>query len=251
MSTAKLRRPGPVGGKRHENRLQRSQTLRAAALRLFLDRGIEGVAIDDIVAEAKVAKGSFYRYFADKLALVETLIAPVRVKIETALKGCENALAVAKNETDLLGAYLQMATELSGVLFEDRDIVMLYVRESRSANVGARRPVCDLAESLAEWAYRLTRAAESHGLLRKVNARVTGVAVLGAIERLLYETLRGAPPAEPLAMAEALIAMVLEGLRPPSASAALANRDGAPSTRGADPGSRKNARRRARTTASR
>src|SRR5262245_48909942 len=56
-------RPGPVGGKRDENRRRRTEEIAAAAQRLFLARGVLGVTIDDIVREAAVAKGSFYRYF--------------------------------------------------------------------------------------------------------------------------------------------------------------------------------------------
>ena len=43
-------------------------------MRAFLERGIESVSIDDITREAGVAKGSFYRYFADKDALVGAVI---------------------------------------------------------------------------------------------------------------------------------------------------------------------------------
>ena len=219
-----MSRPGPVGGKRHENRLQRAQTLRVAALGLFLERGIESVAIDDIVERANVAKGSFYRYYTDKRALVSEIMAPLYSKLTEALEHCERALGAAKDDAELHGAYLQMATELAGVLFENLEVVRLYIQESRAPSVAARVPVCELAEHLADWAYKLTVVAEDRGLLRAVNARVTGVSVLGAIERLLFESLRGSPPAEPLAVAEALISMVLEGLRPRSRSRSYRSR---------------------------
>lgn len=212
MSNTK--RPGQVGGKRHENRLAKTQELLTASLALFLQDGIEGVAIDDIISRAHMAKGNFYRYFEDKRALVAALISPVRERVLGVLTRCEQALAAARNDEELMASYQTAALELAGTLFEELDVVRLYVQESRAANVGARTPVCALAGELSEWAYRLTLAAESHGLLRKVNARVTAVAVLGAVERLLFEALRGAPADTPVAVGEALIAMVLDGLRP-------------------------------------
>ena len=209
-----IKRPGQIGGKRQENRLQKTQELMSAALALFLQDGIEGVAIDDIISRAGMAKGNFYRYFEDKRALVEALIAPVRLSVIGGLERCEQALAAARNNDELTAAYQTCAFEMAGVWTEQVDTVRLYVQESRAASVGARTPVCELAAELSEWMYKLTLAAESHGLLRKVNARVTGVAVLGAVERLLYDQLRGAPADTPLAIAEAMISMALDGLRP-------------------------------------
>lgn len=212
MSNTK--RPGQVGGKRHENRLQKTQELTTAALALFLQNGIEGVAIDDIISRAAMAKGNFYRYFEDKRSLVDALISPVRLALVEILTTCEKALAAARNDQELMDGYQNAALGLAGIWVEYVDVVRLYVQESRAANVGARAPVCALAGELAEWAYKLTLAAESHGLLRKVNARVTSVAVLGAVERLIFEALRGAPADTPIASGEALISMVIDGLRP-------------------------------------
>jgi AcrR family transcriptional regulator len=232
---SKKKRPGAVGGKRQENRLQKTQTLTAAALSLFLEHGIEGVAIDDIIARAGMAKGNFYRYFADKRALVEALITPVRAAVLGVLTRCEQALAAARDDGELVAAYQAAALEIAGVVLAELDVVRLYVQESRAANVGARAPICALAGELADWSYALTLAAESHGLLRHVNARVTAVAVLGAVERLIFEALRGAPADTPAAVGEALIAMVLDGLRSPLKPIAKpASRGGAPPKANAD-----------------
>ena len=77
-------RPGQPGGRRDTNRRERTKALSDAALALFLARGIEVVTIEDITTRAGVAKGSFYRYFDDKQALVEALFAPVASKVMAA-----------------------------------------------------------------------------------------------------------------------------------------------------------------------
>ncbi|HVI32678.1 helix-turn-helix domain-containing protein [Phenylobacterium sp.] len=59
---------------------------RAALLRaghaLFAERSVDGVSIDDIVACADVAKGSFYNHFPDKDALAREVAAEVRGAVE-------------------------------------------------------------------------------------------------------------------------------------------------------------------------
>ncbi len=59
---------------------------RAALLRagqtLFAARSVDGVSIDDIVAAADVAKGSFYNHFPDKDALAQALADQARRSAE-------------------------------------------------------------------------------------------------------------------------------------------------------------------------
>jgi AcrR family transcriptional regulator len=80
--------PAPVAGirapaakSRGRNGAKRAQTreaLRRAALRLFAAAPVEGVSIDAIVAEAGVAKGSFYNHFADRQALAKDVAGSIR-----------------------------------------------------------------------------------------------------------------------------------------------------------------------------
>lgn len=59
--------PGP-----RQRDLRSAAILDAAAL-LFVEKGISGTSIDDIVVQAGVAKGTFYHYFQDRAAMLEAL----------------------------------------------------------------------------------------------------------------------------------------------------------------------------------
>lgn len=59
----------------------RAALLRAGAT-LFAARSVDGVSIDDIVAAADVAKGSFYNHFEDKEALARAVAEEVRGGVE-------------------------------------------------------------------------------------------------------------------------------------------------------------------------
>lgn len=54
----------------------------AAGFDLLVERPIDAIAIDDVVAKAGVAKGSFFNHFADKAAFATAIATEVRVEVE-------------------------------------------------------------------------------------------------------------------------------------------------------------------------
>ena len=62
-------------GKLQENKLKKRQALLDAAYELFMEQGAGKTSIDNIVTRARVAKGTFYLYFTEKvLALADCLL---------------------------------------------------------------------------------------------------------------------------------------------------------------------------------
>lgn len=205
-------RPGPEGGVRDATRRARTATLATAALRLFLDRGVEAVTIDEIASRAGLAKGTFYTYFRDKADVVEALLAPVTAKVRGAFDRCEAALRAVEDPAALPGAYLALADALATALAEHQGVALLYLQESRMPAVGARAPVALFAREVRERAVVLTHAARTHGLLRALDARVTANAVVGAVESLVFLALSGEDLGAPEAASAALIELVLHGV---------------------------------------
>jgi len=58
----------------NENKKQKEQTLYNTAFKLFTTKGVQNTAINDIVREAGIAKGTFYLYFKDKYDILDKLI---------------------------------------------------------------------------------------------------------------------------------------------------------------------------------
>lgn len=57
-------------------------SLLASGRKLFAERPFDAVAIDDIVQQAGVAKGTFYNHFDDKDALLAAIVSDIRYGIE-------------------------------------------------------------------------------------------------------------------------------------------------------------------------
>ncbi|MBU8895445.1 TetR/AcrR family transcriptional regulator [Corallococcus sp. H22C18031201] len=218
---ATLKRPGPRGGPRDVNRRERTRVLEDAALRLFLERGLDAVTIDDITQAAGVAKGTFYRYFEDKAALVDALLAPVREALLEGLEVCGRALVAARDVETMFEAYRAMAAVIAGALLQYPSVVRLYLQECRGPAVGARQKVVALARQVAHHAVDITQKAHTHGLLRPIRPAVSALAVVGAVERLLLAVLseEDAGLGNPLEIPDALTTLVLDGLRRPGGPA--------------------------------
>ena len=206
-------RPGPVGGKRDQNRRRRTRELCEAGLALFLEHGTESVTIDQIVEQAGIAKGSFYRYFKDKEELVETLFAPLQEALEDNFNTCAQAVKEASELPGLLFAYQEFAIRLNDIFFENRQLILLYLQENRAPAHGARKAIGALAVSITKGANALTNAAEVHGLLRPFDPRVSTLAVIGALERILFGFLRDEDVGEFELFAPSFISLIFDGLR--------------------------------------
>lgn len=205
-------RPGRAGSTREKNRQKRTSALCRAALGLFLERGLEATTVDEITRAAGVAKGSFYRYFDDKIQVVEALFAPLEVEMEAAMRRCSVALASARTAPELNDAYGGLATELGMQLLESPELVKLYLQESRGPAEGARAPIRRLSHELMEGAIALTRVAHAQGLIRDLPPEISAVAVIGAVEGMLMQYFEG-QRMDPALATGALISMVLDGIR--------------------------------------
>jgi AcrR family transcriptional regulator len=206
-------RPGKPGGVRETNRKAREEALSSAAMHLFLARGIEETTIDEITHAAGMAKGSFYRYYGDKRALVSALFEPVSAEIEAAMVACRKALEDPVNRDQMVSAWKTLGDALASTIFSHIGVVRLYLQESRGPASGARAPVVAASGMIGRHAIEITRQAHVHGILRPIHPAVSALAVVGAVERLLSALFSGEDVGNPLEIPAALTTLIVEGLR--------------------------------------
>lgn len=204
-------RPGRPGGPRDQARRERVAALCTAAVRLFLERGIDGVRIEDLTAAAGVAKGAFYYYFRDLEELSAALFEPAATATAAAFTRCRDGLA--EPSADLAGVYQRLAIDLGGVLIQHLDVVRLYLQERRGPDRGARRPVRAWARRLENGARWLTEEARRHRAMRDLPPPLVAHAVLGAAEQVLAAALTTRDLGDPAAAVRDLITLVLDGTR--------------------------------------
>jgi AcrR family transcriptional regulator len=91
---ARAQTPRPPSRRRPRAQAQaRRQAILDAALTVFAARGYEAARLDDVAAQAGVAKGTLYLYFKDKQALFEELVrgavTPIMERVSSAARAPE------------------------------------------------------------------------------------------------------------------------------------------------------------------
>ena len=106
-----------VEGKKQEKR----RALLDAAYELFLERGAAKTSVEDITSRAKVGKGTFYLYFADKGAVTQALLGRVSYQL------LSDACTAAEQHTDELTTFADKLIFVIDHIIEAlrKDVLML------------------------------------------------------------------------------------------------------------------------------
>ena len=177
----------------------------AAGQRLFSQRPIDAVTIDDIVQAAEVGKGSFYNHFTDREALGRAIKAQVRTSIESAVTQANAGVDdPARRLARAVCTYLRFALdepEQAGVL------VHIHAGHTSLTAPLNRGLVEDLETGLASG--RFDVATVESGVLY----------VLGVTQLALVRIVQEPNPALATSLSQQMCALVLRGLGLPGAEA--------------------------------
>lgn len=178
-------------------RIQRTRAaLIVAGLDLLVERPIDAIPIDDFVARAGVAKGSFFNHFSDKHDFAAAVAAEVRMEVEAEVTRANMGVS---DPVERIAGGMAVAARLA---FEQPRRMMVLLRSQAPATSAADPLNRGLKDDMA--------AALDQGLLR-AEARDAGLTYwLGLCQVLMIHIIETRPP-RPLA-AERLGQMLVLGL---------------------------------------
>lgn len=176
--------PGQQSESRSARRASKTrQRLLDAALYVFNAKGIEGCIVEDITESADVGKGTFYRYFLDKVDAFRTLLELAIADLISRMPAEGSpAVSVEACVTELLDAH--------ALTFRDRqDLFMLFLQgqamvATRGASVpGLEAPFTQYISAMERRIAPLFPAPQQAGQARRVAclvaAMVSGTLVAG------------------------------------------------------------------------
>jgi AcrR family transcriptional regulator len=191
---------------RRSPRAERTRAaLIAAGRRLFCERAVDAVTVDDIVQAAEVAKGSFYNHFVDREALVRAVSAEIRASVERSVD-CANA-----GVEDPARRVARACCTFVRFALDDPERAGVLVR-MHSGHTSIRTPlnsglVDDISKGLNTGRFRV--ATLEAGVLY----------VLGVTQIALVRVVQEPSATLAVSLAQQLCAMLLSGLRVPDAEA--------------------------------
>ena len=179
----------------------------AAGRRLFCERPVDAVTVDNIVQAAGVAKGSFYNHFPDREALVRAISAEIRAGVEQAIdRANADVEDPARRVARACCIYLRFAVDEP-----ERAGFLIRVHSGHTSLEAPlnRGLVDDISRGLAAGRFRV--ATIETGVLY----------VLGVTQMALIRVVQEPSARLAVSLAQQICAMMLSGLRAPEADGDL------------------------------
>ncbi len=205
MSVSEAESSGPT---RRQSAAARSREatrarLHASGVRLFGERGLNGVTSHDIAREAGVAAGTFYLHFPDKTSLFQEIAQDTECRLR------EHIESATRHAADLRGAVRAQVEALVDFADANRD----WIRILFSAECGAAGSelLDSLAGSIAEGRRRAIATGE---MPREIDAAVLSQALVGLLARAVLWWIEDPARAPRETVIETLTRIQLSGTHP-------------------------------------
>lgn len=162
---------------------ERRQHILAAARDVFAKRGYHHTTIDDIVAEAGVARGTFYLYFEDKRAVFSDLIDRFSARITMAILRIDPddpARSVAEQARANISAILR-------VCLAERAMTKILFTDAVGIDSAFDRKLLTFYDEVVQLLTESLRDGQTLGIVADGEPRVLAYLTIGALKELLYQ----------------------------------------------------------------
>jgi len=175
---------------RNEARKERTrQTLLESAAHVFADKGYHRTLISDIVSEAGLGQGTFYRFFSSKRAIFMTLLDSFFADLLGEFT--EMGVRPPTNLSEYRRASVSAVRRVAAKVDENRELALMFLRETPSIDREADEKLAQMFEGFANLAKLYLDHAVAHGFARPCNSEVVAQSLVGIGVRLMYEWFEG------------------------------------------------------------
>ena len=186
--------------RREQKKAEKRERIEKTALDLFLEQGFDRASIEQVISGADIARGTFYLYYPDKLSLFQAIQNRWLQPTIAFMDQVHEQLLSAKTSEECIAIYQSMAQNLTFIGISHVSEILLGLRELRS-NHDAGRWMREQELELQHLTTNLTEVATERGLVDAENPRLSSLLIMGAVERIVFETLIGTPLGDPIKLA--------------------------------------------------
>ncbi len=189
----------------HQRKERTKRSLLEAAIIAFAKRGYHHTLISDIVAEAGVGQGTFYRYFGSKREVIEVIFEDF---VADALRQFSDMSEhLPQNLEEYRAASLQAVRSLIAILESRRAVIGIILREAYAVDSEFEAKLDEMTNQLADLARFYLEHAIAHGFARPCQTELVAQCIVGQAQRVISLWWKNALP---LRDAEALSVEIID-----------------------------------------
>ncbi len=167
-------------------KVERRQQILNHARDVFARRGYHDAKIEDIVAAAGIARGTFYLYFKDKRAVFEEIVDRAFAQI---------AMAIVRVDPNDRGRTVadqvhENTRRIVGTLLEDRPTTKILLSDAVGLDPSFDRKLQSFYEVVENLLSESLREGQTLGVVAPGDARMFAYLILGAMKEILYQVVR-------------------------------------------------------------
>jgi AcrR family transcriptional regulator len=168
------------------SKAERRQQILAAAIRAFGAKGYHGTQVSDIIAEAGVARGTFYLYFESKREIFEAIVTEIIAKVHQVVHPI-NKEDISKVPGEILGN-IERATTL---LLNNPVLIKIFFSDAVGLDA-------EFDERLRHFYGEILKAirgglenGQRMGIIREGDTEVLALCLMGSLKEILYQYFLG------------------------------------------------------------
>lgn len=163
-----------------ESSLRRRQ-IRDCARKVFSQKGYHATTVADIIREAGIARGTFYRHFDGKRDVFEQLIDEFFVSLELGIRRVDISGA-APPVTDQM---LDIVHKVLRILFDNVDLTRILLREAVGIDEEFDRKIDEFYRRILSLIQLSLQLGQEMGIVRSCDTQVAALIVLGSVRQVM------------------------------------------------------------------
>ena len=177
-------------GQKADGRVARAQKARearrtavlAVARRIFADKGYHATSIDDIIASAGIARGTFYLYFESKRAIFDELLDELFTTLQSTVRRIETGPG-ARPPVEQMDATVDRVLD---TLLENREMAHILLREAVGIDDEFDTKLEQFYGRIEALIVSAVQTGERMGLVRPCDAPMVARCILGSAKELVH-----------------------------------------------------------------
>jgi len=173
-----------VDGRRRraaKKREQRRKTVLDAGLRVFSAKGYHQTRVSDIIAEAGIARGTFYLYFDSKNAIFHELLDRLLERIGDNVSGVD----LSEDAPPVRDQLLVLVRRILASFREDPALAKFVLREAVGIDAEIDKKLADFYDHLHGWLSASLENGQTIGLVREIDTEFVAWCIIGSVKQFL------------------------------------------------------------------